>query len=262
MVNKKLSIILSAYNVSNYISKTIDSLANQTVKDFEVLAIDDCSTDDTYDILQKYAEQYDWLKVIQHEKNSGVSAARNTGLKSVSSKFVTFIDGDDWIEPNYVEFFLNKFAEEPDLDLVSCGFYIDTKKKSKAQTEKKKLGRVDRDEAIKQIIKMNGVVMGYSWNKMYRRENIVKNDLRFLTDLALMEDELFNVEYATVSKNFYLSDTPLYHYVSRKDSITKKFDMENVKNVGVATMRVYRTIHQSSKEERGNSKTQREQEEI
>lgn len=254
MVNKKLSIILSAYNVSQYIGKTIQSLADQTVKDFQVIAVDDHSTDDTLAILQKLERQYDWLQVVCHAQNAGVSAARNTGMKLTTSQYITFVDGDDWLEPNYVEYFLNKFAENPNLDLVSCGFFIDGKNgKSKAQTEKRGLGFVDRDDAIKQIIKMNGSVMGYTWNKMYRRALIDKHKLSFLPDLALMEDQLFNVEYATVAKHFYLDDVPLYHYVSRKDSITRKFDMENVKNVGVATMRVYKTIHQNSKEEREES---------
>lgn len=248
---KKLSIILSAYNVSGYITKTIQSIANQTVHDFEVIAVDDHSTDDTLEILQAFEKKYAWLRVVCHAQNAGVSAARNTGLKLSHSEFVTFVDGDDWLEPNYVEYFMNIFQQHPDLDLVSCGFFIDTKNgKSKPQTEKKQLGLVDRDSAIKQIIKVSGSVMGYTWNKMYRRSVIEKNQLSFLTDLALMEDQLFNVEYATVARGFYLTDTPLYHYVSRKDSITKKFDMENAKNIGVATMRVYKTIHQNAKDER------------
>lgn len=248
---KKLSIILSAYNVSGYITKTIQSIANQTVHDFEVIAVDDHSTDDTLEILQAFEKKYAWLRVVCHSQNAGVSVARNTGLKLSHSEFVTFVDGDDWLEPNYVEYFMNIFQQHPDLDLVSCGFFIDTKNgKSKPQTEKKQLGLVDRDSAIKQIIKVSGSVMGYTWNKMYRRSVIEKNQLSFLTDLALMEDQLFNVEYATVARGFYLTDTPLYHYVSRKDSITKKFDMENAKNIGVATMRVYKTIHQNAKDER------------
>ncbi|AKP68021.1 glycosyltransferase family 2 protein [Companilactobacillus ginsenosidimutans] len=256
MINKKLSIILSAYNVENYISKTIDSLANQTSNNFEVIAVDDCSTDDTVKILQDYEEKYDWLRVVCHAQNAGASAARNTGLKLTTSELVTFIDGDDWVEPSYVEYFLDKFSEMPNVDLVSCGFFIDSKNgKSKPQLEKKELGQVSRDEAIKQIIKMNGSVMGYAWNKAYRRSIIEENELKFPTDLTLMEDQLFNVQYATVAENFYLNDKPLYHYVSRKDSITKKFDMENVRDVGVATMKVYKTIHQGTKEERQQEET-------
>lgn len=251
MINNKLSIILSAYNVANYIEKTIQSLAHQTVKDFEVMAVDDCSTDETLNILKKYDRKYQWFHVVAHAQKAGVSAARNTGIKLTKSKYLTFVDGDDWVEPNYVEYFLTKFAEHPELDLVSCGFFIDSKNgKSKPQVEKKHMGFLNRDDAIKQIIKMNGAVMGYTWNKMYRRDLIEKHDLSFLPDLALMEDQLFNVEYATVARKFYLDDIPLYHYVSRKDSVTKKFDMENVKNIGVATMKVYKTVYQNSRDEK------------
>lgn len=251
MINTTLSIILSAYNVSKYISKTILSLANQTNQDFQVIAIDDNSTDDTLAILKRYEQEYSWLKVISHERNLGVSSVRNTGIQVSETKYITFIDGDDWLEPTYVEYFLDKFNEDPKLDLVSCGFFIDNQNgKSKPQTEKKALGQMTRDETIRQIIKMNGVVMGYTWNKMYRLDLIKQHDLKFLTDLALMEDQLFNVEYATVANNFYLSEKPLYHYVSRKDSLTRKFDVENVRNVSVATVKVYKAIYQNSKEER------------
>ncbi|WP_125771043.1 glycosyltransferase family 2 protein [Companilactobacillus furfuricola] len=257
MIKTTLSIILSAYNVSKYISKTILSLANQTKQDFQVIAIDDRSTDDTLAILKRFEQEYDWLKVISHEENLGVSSVRNTGIQAANTKYITFIDGDDWLEPTYVEYFLNKFIEDPELDLISCGFFIDNQNgKSKPQSEKKALGKVTRDEAIRQIIKMNGVVMGYTWNKMYRLELIKEHELTFLTDLALMEDQLFNVEYATVANNFYLSKMPLYHYVSRKDSLTRKFDVENVKNVSVATLKVYKTIYQNSKEERQERENQ------
>lgn len=257
MINKTLSIILSAYNVSKYIPKMILSLANQTNKDFEVIAIDDKSTDDTLDILKRYEQEYDWLRVVCRDQNGGISAVRNTGIEEANAQYITFIDSDDWIEPNYVEYFLNKFSEDPDLDLVSCGFFIDNQHgKSKVQTERKELGRMTRDESIRQIIKVSGVVMGYTWNKMYRLELIKQHNLKFLTDLALMEDQLFNVEYATVARNFYLSEIPLYHYVSRKDSLTRKFDMDNVRNVSVATLRVYKAIYQNSKEERQERENQ------
>ncbi|MQS52542.1 glycosyltransferase family 2 protein [Companilactobacillus mishanensis] len=251
MLNKKLSIIISAYNVESYISKTIESLAGQTNTNFNVIAVDDCSTDNTLKVLRDFEDRYDWLTVVCHAQNAGVSAARNTGIQSADGDLITFIDGDDWVEPNYVDFFLKKYEKYPELDLVTCGYYVDTPNgKSKAKSDKQHHEFADRDEAIKQIIKMNGSVMGYTWNKVYRRDIIVDNKLNFLTDLDLMEDQVFNVEYATVADGFYLDDLPLYHYVSRKKSITHKFDIDNVLNVGLATMRTYKTIHQNSKDER------------
>ncbi|WP_125713400.1 glycosyltransferase family 2 protein [Companilactobacillus kedongensis] len=240
MTENKLSIIVSAYNVAGYINKTIESLIAQTNKNFEVIIVDDCSTDNTLDVIRKYEEEYNWIRVVCHAQNAGVSAARNSGLQVVKTDLVTFVDGDDFVEPEYVDFFLSLFKEY-DLDMATCGFFNDNGKKNKRIDRQNSF--VDRDEAIKQIIKINGTVMGYTWNKVYRTSIIKKNNLSFQTDLDLMEDEVFNVEYATLAQKFYLDNKPLYHYVSRKDSASRKVTIENVRDVGLANLRVYRTIH-------------------
>lgn len=236
---------MTTYNVADYVVSALDSLIDQTNDNFDLTIVDDHSTDNTMDIITSYADEYDWITVYPHDENKGVSAARNTGLSHISGNLVTFIDGDDWLEPEYVNFFLEVF-ENHDVDLATCGFFNDTGNgKSKSKSNKRQFSFVDRDEAIRQIVKINGTVMGYTWNKVYRRRLIKDNNLKFQTDLDLMEDQVFNVEYATVAQKFYLDNLPLYHYVSRKDSITKKFAMENVRDVGVANWRVYRTIRDS-----------------
>ena len=250
MVKNKLSIIMTAYNVADYVSSAIDSVIAQTNRDFNLIIVDDCSTDQTEKIIRSYEKNYDWISVVCHKQNSGVSAARNTGLKKADGEFVTFIDGDDWIEPNYVEHFLSEFNDH-DVDMVTCGFFNETENgKVKNKVAKRKKSIVGREEAVKQIIKMTGTVMGYTWNKAYIRSIIVQNKLSFQTDLDLMEDQVFNVEYATVARKFYFDNLPLYHYVSRKGSITQKFAMENVRDVGVARMKVYKTIRDSSRKEK------------
>ncbi|WP_057766221.1 glycosyltransferase family 2 protein [Companilactobacillus tucceti] len=241
MAENKLSIIVSAYNVADYISKTIDSIIEQTNKNFKLIIVDDCSTDNTLDIIKKYEEKYDWIKVIYHAQNAGVSAARNSGLQAVDTDLVTFVDGDDYIEPDYVDFFLGLFNKY-DIDLATCGFFNENGKLKNKKLDRQN-GFVDRDEAIKQIIKINGTVMGYTWNKAYKTSIIKENNLSFQTDLDLMEDEVFNVEYATLAHKFYLDNLPLYHYVNRKDSASRKVTIENVRDVGLANLRVYRTIH-------------------
>nr|WP_125565994.1 glycosyltransferase family A protein [Companilactobacillus insicii] len=251
MVKNKLSIIMTTYNVASYVVSTLDSLVAQTNKNFELVVVDDCSTDSTLDIIANYEDKYDWISSYSHTNNSGVSAARNTGLQHISGNLVTFIDGDDWLEPGYVDFFLTVY-ENTDVDLATCGFFIDTENgKSRVKSDKRQNKFADRDEAIKQITKISGTVMGYTWNKVYRRSVIEENSIHFQTDLDLMEDQVFNVEYATVAKTFYLDNIPLYHYVSRKDSITRKFAMENVRDVGVANLRVYKTIRDSRADKDG-----------
>jgi len=250
MVKNKLSIIMTAYNVADYISSTIDSVIAQTNQDFNLIIVDDCSTDQTQKIIRLYEKKYDWISVVCHTKNSGVSAARNTGLSMANGELVTFIDGDDWVEPDYVDHFLKIFNDE-DVDMVTCGFFNQNENgKVKNKVAKRQTSIVGRDEVIKQIIKMTGTVMGYTWNKAYVRSIIEENNLGFQTDLDLMEDQVFNVEYATVARKFYLDNVPLYHYISRKGSITQKFAVENVRDVGVARMKVYKAIRDSTRKEK------------
>ncbi|WP_334340897.1 glycosyltransferase family 2 protein [Companilactobacillus sp. HBUAS56275] len=250
MVKNKLSIIMTAYNVASYISSSIESVIAQTNRNFDLIIVDDCSSDQTQKIIRSYEKKYDWISVVCHEQNAGVSAARNTGLANADGNLVTFIDGDDWVEPDYVEHFLSKF-EDYDVDMVTCGFFNEGENgKVKNKVSNRQTSIVGRDEAVKQIIKMTGTVMGYTWNKAYVRSIIADNNLRFQTDLDLMEDQVFNVEYATVARQFYLDNLPLYHYISRKDSITKRFAVENVRDVGVARMKVYKTIRDSTRKEK------------
>jgi len=250
MVKNKLSIIMTAYNVADYISSTIDSVIAQSNQDFDLIIVDDCSTDQTQKIIRSYERDYDWISVICHEENMGVSAARNTGLANADGELITFIDSDDWVESDYVEHFIDVF-DNHDVDMVTCGFFNENENgKVKNKTNKHAVSIVGRDEVVKQMIKMTGTVMGYTWNKAYIRSIIVKNKLSFQTDLDLMEDQVFNVEYATVARKFYLDNKPLYHYVSRKGSITQKFAMENVRDVGVARMKVYKTIRESTRNEK------------
>ncbi|MFH5810189.1 glycosyltransferase family 2 protein [Companilactobacillus sp. FL22-1] len=241
---------MTAYNVADYISSSIESVIAQTNENFNLIIVDDCSTDQTQKIIRTYEKKYDWISVVCHQENLGVSAARNTGLAKASGEFVTFIDGDDWVEPNYVDHFLTTFKDK-DVDMVTCGFFNQTETgKTKNKVVKRQSSIVGRDEVVKQIIKMTGSVMGYTWNKAYIRSIIQDNDLSFQTDLDLMEDQVFNVEYATLARKFYIDNVPLYHYISRKGSITQKFAMENVRDVGVARMKVYKTIRDSSRNEK------------
>ncbi|WDT65243.1 glycosyltransferase [Companilactobacillus crustorum] len=250
MVKNKLSIIMTAYNVADYISSTIDSVIAQTNQDFNLIIVDDCSTDQTQKIIRSYEKNYNWISVVCHAHNDGVSTARNTGLAKANGELVTFIDGDDWVEPNYVEHFISIFDDQ-DVDMVTCGFFNETESgKIKNKIAKRQTSIVGRDEAVKQIIKMTGTVMGYTWNKAYVRSIIAENNLSFQADLDLMEDQVFNVEYATLARKFYLDNVPLYHYISRKGSITQKFAMENVRDVGVARMKVYKTIRESTRNEK------------
>ena len=104
----KFSIIVPVYNVEKEIRECLDSIKNQTYNDFEVLCVDDCGKDSSMDIVREFAAEDSRFKILTHEHNSGVSAARNTGLDAAAGDIIMFVDSDDWIEPNALEILVDK----------------------------------------------------------------------------------------------------------------------------------------------------------
>ena len=116
----EISIIVPIYNVEEYLCKCLDSIVNQTYTDYELILIDDGSTDDSGKIADEYSSKDDRITVI-HKKNSGVSDARNRGLENASGKYICFIDADDWIEVSYLEELL-LLAKSNDADIAMCSY--------------------------------------------------------------------------------------------------------------------------------------------
>ena len=116
----QITVILPVYNVEKYLKQCLDSIVNQTFKDFECLCVNDGSTDNSLSILQEYAQKDKRFKIIT-QKNGGTSVARNTGIKHTNTKYLTFIDSDDWITENYLEILYNKI-EETNADIVRASY--------------------------------------------------------------------------------------------------------------------------------------------
>lgn len=116
-----ISIIIPIYNVESYLRKCLDSIMEQSFSCFELLLINDGSTDASAQICQEYVEKDDRIRYFEKE-NGGVSSARNFGIKHSSGEYITFIDSDDWVEPNYLEI-LYKAMKEQDADIVVTNYY-------------------------------------------------------------------------------------------------------------------------------------------
>ena len=120
----KLTIIMPVYNTAQYLPRAFDALLKQVNKAFKLIVVDDGSTDNSVEVAQSYASRFPYFKLIQKE-NGGPSDARNVGIKYIDTPYVTFHDGDDWVDPGYTAFFINAFEEHPNVNLVSCGYWID-----------------------------------------------------------------------------------------------------------------------------------------
>ncbi|NVY96446.1 glycosyltransferase [Lactobacillus sp. DCY120] len=237
----KLSIIIPLYNEAGHLMKNLQSLLAQTNPDFEVILVDDGSTDQTNALASSWVQEHSQFRLLTLPSNQGISSARNAGIKEAQGELITFIDGDDWVEPNYTDFFLRCFTYYH-LDLAVCGYIKEPPKKNAKIPTTTIQGFCDQAEVIRQITKMSGSVMGYTWNKVYRTDLIRKYQLEFDPDISLMEDQIFNVQYAVHAQNFYIQSPPLYHYWQHEDSASHTHDLESAKSIGLANYRIAKII--------------------
>lgn len=233
MESNKISIIVTTYNCEKYINDCLVSIINQTYKNLEIIVVDDGSTDDTKNILDKIKKTDNRIKVI-YKDNGGVSSARNTGLKEANGDFITFVDGDDTLETDMYEQLL-QYNEKYDLDIIHCGYnrIIDKKKYSINGTGR--IYELNHDEALIYLIG-GGLFAGSLWNKLYKRN--LFNDLMFNEEISINEDILINFFlFDKVNKSLYI-DIPKYNYWVRPNSACSRTDKlkKNLDCLKVATI--------------------------
>lgn len=212
----KFSIIIPVYNSEKTIKRCLNSLTSQTYKNFEVLLIDDGSTDNSLNILTKYANNDSRFKVF-HQKNSGPSSARNKGLDNSSGNIICFIDSDDYVIENYLEELNNKFNDN-NADLV---FFSYNKFNENGIISTHTYLEYDNDY-FKNINGLSSIDMfGYTWIKAIKR-NVI-GDTRFDNSLSLFEDEVFICNISKPSLMMSYIDKPIYnYYVDNYNSLIRK----------------------------------------
>ena len=207
---KKVSIIIPCYNVSKYINKCIDSVLNSTLKDIEVIVINDGSKDNTLDLLKEYKD--DRLIIID-KKNEGVAAARNDGLKKATGEYISFIDSDDYIDENMYSDMYNK-AKKNNLDLIACDALLIY------PNENRVVKSNITDKSTKEELMIDAYAV--TWNKLYRKE--ILKDLTFTKGINLCEDvEFLYKVYSKINRvgSIYKA---YYNYIQRPNSLTYVYD--------------------------------------
>lgn len=197
------SVVVPAYNQHKFINSCLTSLQLQTVTDFEVIVVDDCSTDDTGEQIAALIAHDDRFKVVTHPRNLGVSAARNSGMAVASGKYLCFVDGDDWVEPDFLATFLAAYQAAPKSQLVVCGHfgYLAVPSPAKTYTQKELIANINF-----------GTVGGFSWNKCFIRSIITSHQLKFNEDINFLEDQLFAFRYANYVQSAPYVPDKTYHY--------------------------------------------------
>lgn len=223
----KLSVIVPVYNMAagGKLNYCLNSLVNQTITDYEIIAVDDCSTDNSLEILYSYEKKYpDRFRVIASPVNKKQGGAKNLGLEKARGEWIGFIDSDDWVTPDFYERLLKK-AEETGADMVGCDYHLTDEHsmeigKVVPNNKKSQTGILDRNKYRSLILDGGSLVV-----KIYKRHIILDYPNRF-PEHIFYEDNAIGNSWMLRAKHFEYIEEPLYYYYQHDTStvhtITKK----------------------------------------
>lgn len=219
MILKKVSIIVPIYNVEKYIQRCVKSLMSQEYHNIEIILVNDGSPDRSLDIINKLKVMDSRIIVID-KNNGGVSSARNAGIKQSSGDYLMFVDGDDWIEPNYVSYFVD-LIEHSGLPVgMNFNNYIDFDNPG-----------TDSIDIISNKKAMEFIYLGYIfmavWNKIYESSFIKKNNILFDETLWYGEGMLFNIDCLQKLDKVVVGGKSVYHQVTNPNSAMRKFNLKS-----------------------------------
>lgn len=235
---KRFSVIIPVHNVEDYLEKCLDSVLNQSFHDFEVIVIDDVSTDSSRDIARRYAEKYSSvIKLIEHKVNTRQGGARNTGIEAANAQYLMFMDSDDFLKPNALER-IDAVLRETDADIVEFGFDNVREDGSLIYKEQNVRKKMFEDRAIPAIL----ASIVAPWNKAYRAEIFNDKQIRY-------PNHHYYEDYWTTPKIFmeprkiqYIDDS-LYCYRHRATSTMHDVNIDKVNDIMLGTdelVRYYR----------------------
>ena len=251
----KVSVILPIYNVEKYLRKCLDSVINQTLKDIEIICINDCSADNCENIILEYAKKDGRIKIINNEntkaiylvgssinneKNYGIGFSRNIGINESSGEYISFIDADDYIEKDYIEILYNTaIKNKADIvftnninivrDKIIKPYYhnrINIWKKKFKENETWKEGISDFNVNTPEKENTPEYPLVSTVNKIFKKDFIEKNNLKF-QNYIVSEDTEFFYKYLLYSPKKFYNNEAKYYYVQRKSSLTHSIEKDN-----------------------------------
>lgn len=214
-MNQTVSIIIPIYNVEKYLSACLDSIIGQTYKELEIILVNDGSTDNCPQVCEEYTAKDKRIKVI-HKENGGLSDARNAGFEIATGEFISFVDSDDLISPDFCEKLINALLSN-DADIAECGFLKfenpeDIKQFKNSESQKSEV--MDTETALRCLMEISEAAV--VWNKIYRKEVI--DNLRFPVR-KINEDEYWTYKvFGNTRKIIKIPDT-MYYYRQQQGSI-------------------------------------------
>lgn len=229
-----VSVIAPIYNVEQYVKFCVDSILAQTFQYFEIILVDDASSDNSYALCQKFYGGNDKVKFVRHDKNQGLGAARNTGIKHAAGKYVYFLDSDDYILPDALEKFYN-VAEKSNAEVVHAAAWYELNQNEPAPIRKENL-HLKADRYNREGFLSNDLIrrldinwrlsntMPMTWLYFCRRDFLAQKHIEFLNIIS--EDETFHFALLCLAQRYYVLSAPLYVYRKRSGSIMKTQNLD------------------------------------
>lgn len=226
-MNDRISVIVPVYNVEKYIKRCLESLLNQTYKNLEIIIIDDGTKDSSGKICDEISKSDSRIKVI-HQKNQGLSGARNTGLKNSTGEYITFVDSDDYIDNKMFEKMLSTLKTN-NADIIECGtIYCDEKGNYIKENTKNKIKIYEKDIQVKELIS-NGNITTMSCGKLYKKD-LFKN---FEFPIGKYHEDVFTTyKLLHVSKKTVVLNQGFYYYRQVNGSImNSNFNIKHLDSI-------------------------------
>lgn len=219
----KISVIVPVYNTEKYLKRCLESIINQNFQDIEIIVINDCSTDNSLNLINEYMHLDKRIILINKEKNEGLSSARNSGIKLAKGEYILHIDSDDWIEDNYFEDMYNK-AVEANADIVISDFYEDFDN-GKIFYMKDQEADIETLNVIKNIFLFKAYPS--VWNKLIRTKLYKDNNIFHPEKISIGEDLNTSPKLIFFAEKIVKCDKAYYHYIQNFKSMVR----EKVKNL-------------------------------
>lgn len=231
MPHPKLSVIIPVFNGRQYVSRCIESLINQSLKNLQIIIVDDGSKDDTINIIQTYMTYIPNIELITHHDNRGTGAARNTGLKHASGKYIAFLDADDWIDTNcYME--MISALEYSNSDIAVCDVYTEygSPYLSQIRYNYKYRNTITANFALRLLSKTearDSYMSPRMGNKVFQSKLLFKNNIRF-AERSVWEDDIFTFLAFYYAKKVDLVPSVAEHYFQRDASAMHSFSQSYI----------------------------------
>jgi glycosyltransferase involved in cell wall biosynthesis len=226
-----ISVIIPVYNVQAFLESCVNSVLVQTLEDIEVILVNDGSHDNSGEIAEKLATIEKRVKVI-HKVNGGPSSARNTGIKAATGDYISFIDSDDWVEPNFLES-LYSLALENNADIVNTGITVEFLKGKRIEKLKysREICMTDKSQFGAFFWELHKLKLSnYPVTRLFRKGFLFENNILFDTNVHVGEDLLFNLEAFKCANVICVNTLAPYHYMKRElATLTSSYNVNFLK---------------------------------